>query len=206
MKRINKLIRFTISYMRIFVINMFYKNVSLHLGFNSIISCNSRIELNTSRHNASLFIGRSSRILNNTCLRISNSSLELGRHCELNHAKIQANGGKIKIGDNVFFNSGCIVISTSSIEIGDGSAFGTNVSIYDHDHIYVKNGPQPWNENKSTPIKIGKNCWIGCNTIILRGSCIGDNCVIAAGTIIKGSIPDHTLVYNEKNIIMKEIQ
>lgn len=102
-------------------------------------------------------------------------------------------------------NSGCIITSCERISIGNGCAFGTNVSIYDHDHTYVKNGNQPWDKTKTAPIIIGNNVWIGCNVIILRGSIIGDNCVVAAGSIIKGIYAPSTLIYQKLQIQTKNI-
>ena len=83
-----------------------------------------------------------------------------------------------------------------AISIGDNTEFGPNVCIYDHDHDY-KNGLN--NElYKTSPVKIGKNCWIGAGVIILRGTVIGDNSVIAAGSIVKDVVPSNSLFYNKR--------
>ena len=53
-------------------------------------------------------------------------------------------------------------------------------------HLFdEKNGVQR-KKFRSKPISIGKNCWIGANTVILKGTVIGDNCVIGAGSVISG--------------------
>lgn len=44
-------------------------------------------------------------------------------------------------------------------------------------------------------VSIGNNVWIGANTVILRDSIIGDNAVIAAGSVVKGNIPPNTVYY-----------
>lgn len=51
---------------------------------------------------------------------------------------------------------------------------------------------------KSSPISIGNHCWIASDMIILKGSKIGDNCVIGAGCVIKGDIPPNSLVKQRK--------
>ena len=108
-------------------------------------------------------------------------------------------GSKIKarpdsnlyIGDNVKINYYCIVVCREKIEIGEGTEIGPSVYIFDHDHDYQKglcpNGDEE--SYKCSPIIIGKNCWIGANTIILRGTKIGDNAVIGAGSVVKGDVP-----------------
>ena len=52
-------------------------------------------------------------------------------------------------------------------------------------------------------LEIGNNVWIGAGSIILRGAKIEDNCVIAAGTVVKGLVPHDCMCYQkrESNII-----
>lgn len=106
------------------------------------------------------------------------------------------NGAKLFIGKNVKINYNCIIVSREHIEIGEGTEFGPSVYLYDHDHDYRVGIKE--DKFKSAPIIIGKNCWIGANTIILRGTTIGDNCVIGAGTVIKGSFPSNSLIIQNR--------
>jgi acetyltransferase-like isoleucine patch superfamily enzyme len=105
------------------------------------------------------------------------------------------NGGHIVFGNNVSINRNTIVISHESITIGDGCAIGPNVLMYDHDHSFGTEGLM--RGYKTSPINIEKNCWIGAGVIILRGSHIGEGCVIGAGTVVKGDIPPHSIVTSE---------
>ncbi|MFP3338962.1 DapH/DapD/GlmU-related protein, partial [Micrococcus sp. SIMBA_131] len=43
-------------------------------------------------------------------------------------------------------------------------------------------------------ITIGNNVFIGMNAIILHGVTIGDNCIIAAGSIVTKSFPENSIV------------
>ena len=43
-------------------------------------------------------------------------------------------------------------------------------------------------------IVIGNNVWIGLNAIILKGSVIGDNSVVTAGSVVKGVFPNNALI------------
>ena len=47
--------------------------------------------------------------------------------------------------------------------------------------------------------------WIGAGSIILRGVSIGDNCVIAAGTIVNKNIPNNTIVYQKRTTVLNDI-
>lgn len=104
-------------------------------------------------------------------------------------------GGNITIGNNVFINRNCSFVCRDSISIGEHCSFGPNCTLYDHDHCFGINGIEKG--YKTGTIIIEKNCWIGTGAIILRGTHIGEGCVIGAGTVVKGEIPAHTIVTSE---------
>lgn len=114
-------------------------------------------------------------------------------------------GGELIVGDRVSFNRGCMVACRKKIRIGNSCAFGPNTIIYDHDHMFDKNGYKS-DDYKTSPVVIEDNCWIGANVIILRGSYIGEGSVIGAGTIVKGRIPPHSLVYMSRELVIKNIE
>ncbi|MCF0237315.1 MAG: acyltransferase, partial [Sphaerochaetaceae bacterium] len=104
------------------------------------------------------------------------------------------------IEDNVKINYYCIIACQEEIEIGSGTEFGPSVYLYDHDHDYIKGLNSNSNEEnfKTAPIKIGRNCWIGANTVILRGTVLGDNCVVGAGCVIKGEYEDGAVIIQHR--------
>lgn len=81
------------------------------------------------------------------------------------------------------------------VSIGDYTKIAPNVCINDHDHNYKKGGDE---HLLKSPVTIGKNVWIGSNVVILRGAVIGDNAVIAAGSVVRGTVPSHTVYYNKR--------
>ncbi len=115
-------------------------------------------------------------------------------------------GGMIKIGNGTFFNNNCIVASHEKIEIGEDCSFGPNVVIYDHDHDFKVHGGKKMEKYKTSPIKIGNNVWIGANVIILRGVTIGDNSVIAAGTIVRENVRENVIYHSKIENSQKEYQ
>lgn len=107
-------------------------------------------------------------------------------------------GGRLTIGDKCFFNEGVSITCKESIRIGDRTQIGNNVVMVDHDHA----NHRKWDEYKTEPIVIGNNVWIGANSVILRGSKIGDNSIIGAGCIIKGEIPENSKVMQNRQIVI----
>nr|WP_288730329.1 acyltransferase [uncultured Anaerobutyricum sp.] len=128
-------------------------------------------------------------------------TVKLGKSIHLYQGtQIKSNDGAIiLIGQHTSFNNGCMIVSREKIDIGSDCSFGPNVMIYDHDHDYKGKNIK---EDKyiTNKIVIGSNVWVGAGAMILRGSTIGNNVVVGAGTIVKGDIPDNTLVYQKKEI------
>lgn len=110
----------------------------------------------------------------------------------------ESEGGDLKIGEGCFFNNGCMIVSHERIEIGDYTCFGPNVLVYDHDHNYKTGVSLHDSGYKTAPIVIGKNVWIGGNSVILRGTVIGDNCVIGAGSVIKGHYEAGSIIVQKR--------
>lgn len=112
-------------------------------------------------------------------------------------------GGKLTIGANTKINYNCIIACRCSIEIGEDCEFGPSVCLYDHDHDYRAGLKE--SKFKSSPIVIGKNCWIGANTVILRGTVLGDNCVVGAGSVLSGYYKENLLIVQKRETMVKDI-
>ena len=115
------------------------------------------------------------------------------------------NTGKISIGNNVFFNHNCSLNCLESIEIGDNCLFGANVKIYDQNHKFKDRKKISEQGFTTAPVKIGENCWICSNVIILKGVSIGDNCVIGANSLVYKDIPSNSVVKNKSELLINEI-
>lgn len=57
---------------------------------------------------------------------------------------------------------------------------------------------------KTGKVKIGNNCWIGSNVVILKGVTIGDNVVIGAGCVITESVENNKIVRNQINMKVED--
>lgn len=111
---------------------------------------------------------------------------------------------KLQIGNRVYFNEDLMISVKSGVTIGDGCRFGPGVKIFDNDHIFdAENGVS--DKHVSTPITIGNHCWIAANVVILKGTQIGNNCVIGAGAVAHGTIPDGSLVTATRELVVRPI-
>ncbi len=100
--------------------------------------------------------------------------------------------GTIIIRGNTTINVSTIICK-SSIEIGENCLFAGGVIVRDDDgHKHGTVGGPLSNEPK--PVKIGNHCWLGQNSMVLKGVTLGDGCIIAAGSIVTKDVEPNSLV------------
>lgn len=103
----------------------------------------------------------------------------------------------IKVGNHVTVGYGCDISISKSLVIGNDTMIGVSCSIADNDGHPIDAASRlkhdPVGVNDIKPIAIGNNVWIGQQSIILKGVTIGDNSIVAAGSIVTKSIPANTI-------------
>lgn len=109
------------------------------------------------------------------------------------------------IEQGVFMNNNCSINCLEAITIGEGTLFGEGVRIYDHNHKYQRKEKLIVDHKLFTtsPVKIGANCWLGSNVIVLQGVTIGANTIIGAGCVIHKDIPENSIIINKQEFIIK---
>jgi acetyltransferase-like isoleucine patch superfamily enzyme len=110
--------------------------------------------------------------------------LSIGRLCQVHTTDFSSEPFLIEIGNHVVISSGVKFITH------DGSCWVVEHKFPDLDVF--------------GPIRIGDNTFIGMYTIIMPNTTIGSNCVIGAGSVVRGTIPDNSVALgNPAKVIMK---
>ena len=115
---------------------------------------------------------------------------------------------KIEIGNNVGI-SGATIYARKEITIGDNTLIGGNVKILDNDFhpIEVEARNLDIKEKIGTrKIKIGKDCFIGANSLILKGVEIGDGSVVGAGSVVTGKFPSNVVIAGNPARVIKVLE
>lgn len=118
----------------------------------------------------------------------------IGRNCQLEHDlyfkfdDLWREGPSIVIEDACFIGAGCEFNITVGIRVGRGAAIASGCRFVDHDHGF-SGGKIDEVPGRKGAIDIGKNVWIGANTVVLRGVAIGDSAVIGAGSVVTKPVP-----------------
>lgn len=114
---------------------------------------------------------------------------------------------EIQIGNNVGI-SGATIYARKSIMIGENTLIGGNAKILDNDfHPIEVEARNADNKEKirAKPIVIGKNCFIGCNALILKGTVLGDGCVVGAGAVVSGKFEENCVIAGNPAKVIKRL-
>jgi acetyltransferase-like isoleucine patch superfamily enzyme len=100
----------------------------------------------------------------------------------------------VVIGDRCSIGRGTSIVGLRHIEIGDDVAIGPNVYITDHNHSYGDvTVPIAGQWPAEDAVRIGPGSWLGTGVIVLPGSDIGCHVAVAAGSVVRGVIPDRSV-------------
>jgi len=101
----------------------------------------------------------------------------------------------LRIGDRCVIGRGSHVVAHHSLVIGDDVFTGPYVYITDQNHSYADpDVPIGRQMPHNAAVRIGSGSWLGAGAVVLPGACIGRNVVIAAGSVVRGIVPDHCVV------------
>jgi acetyltransferase-like isoleucine patch superfamily enzyme len=137
--------------------------------------------------------------------------IEIGRAVVvLGHAWLSADrrtwnepGAAISIGDGTMIRSYCVISAVRRIEIESNVLVAAFCSILDSDHTITEADRNPlWNPLEAEPVRIGSGSWLGERVTVLRGSNIGRKCIIGAHSVVKGTIPDHSIAVGAPAVVV----
>lgn len=112
-------------------------------------------------------------------------------------------GVDIRVGRNVFVNQNCTFYDLGGLDIADDVMIGPNVNIITSSHPVQPS--QRRNGVIAKPIVIERNVWIAAGATIIGGVTIGENSVVAAGSVVTRDVPPNTLVGGNPARVIRSI-
>ena len=154
------------------------------------------------------------------CSRYPGSSVFLGSHVTLDSSpranplggsspcvlRTMTSTARLILGDRVGLSSSTIV-SGNSIEIGEDTILGAGSMVLDND-FHVSGHGFSWlteYSKNSKPVKIGRGCFIGARSMILKGVTLGDRVVIGAGSVVTKDIPAYSVAAGNPARVVRTI-
>jgi acetyltransferase-like isoleucine patch superfamily enzyme len=114
-----------------------------------------------------------------------------------------AGGDEIRVGRNVFVNQNCTFYDLGGLDIADDVMIGPNVNIITAGHPLEPSRRRGVTIGK--PIVIDRNVWIAAGATIIGGVTVGENSVVAAGSVVTRTVPPNTLVGGNPARIIRSI-
>lgn len=98
----------------------------------------------------------------------------------------------LEIGNNVFLN-GTRFSCVNNIKVGDDTMLA-DCRIMDTDFHTKDPARRREDDEETAPITIGKNAWITMQSVVLKGSVIGDNSIISPNSVVQGEVPANRIM------------
>ena len=140
-------------------------------------------------------------ILNPQHLKIFGNNISIGdyatlitapdKRIDLSTWETDKINGELQLGKYILISPGTSIRSAKKIVIGDSTMIASDVTITDSDwhDIYDRT------DYVASPkeVIIQENVWIGEKSLILKGSKIGKNSIIGAGSVVSGEVPANVI-------------
>lgn len=146
-------------------------------------------------------------LLSNTKIRISgdNNRLIIDRTARfMGPCSITMDGdSKLSIGENAGIRDVKFVMKDADIEVGKLCMFSNHVLLRNTDAHKVISLEENQVMNKPRDIRLGEHVWIGQNATILKGVSIGNNSIVAFGTVVTKDVPANAIVAGVPSKVVK---
>lgn len=137
--------------------------------------------------------------------RGNSNPLQLSTPCVL---RLLADNAVIHIGAHSAL-SGAVICAATSVKIGEHVLVGANAIISDTDFHPLGAADRRADRNRGAltrPITIGADVFIGSRAIILKGTTLGEGCVVGAGAVVSGEFPPHSIIAGNPAKVVKTLE
>jgi acetyltransferase-like isoleucine patch superfamily enzyme len=112
-------------------------------------------------------------------------------------------GKKTTFGRDCFVNFGCTFLALGGITIEDDVFIGPHCVLATE---YHPEEPTTRHSLLTKPIVVKRNAWLGANVTVLAGVTIGENAIVAAGSVVTKDVPDNMVVAGSPARVIREIK
>lgn len=166
--------------------------VDVDVADDLLVGRGVRIEFAPATANV-LRIGRGSRIEDRVLLMLRGGSLLAGERVELRRDVVLKVEGRLRLdGDNPL-SWGCVVHCSNDIHLERMAGLAEQVTLADSSHFFTTADTHFWHNVRTGSVRVGRNTWICPKATLVRGADVGAHCIVGAGSVVTGRIPDGSL-------------
>jgi len=101
----------------------------------------------------------------------------------------------LKIGDHSFIGDECLFDVVNPITLGNNVTLSERVTVLTHMNVGYQDHPlQKFYPRKDMPVEFKNGCFVGACSTILPGVTVGENALVAAGSVVTKSVAPNTMV------------
>lgn len=172
----------------------------LQAGSSWMIFVGARVDIRNARF---ISIGKGVTIGAGTVVNgLSRQGVSIGDNVSLGqYVIIEATGVLTDLGVGLTIGKGSglgaysFIGAAGGVHIGENVIMGQRISFHSENHNFGSRDLDIKYQGVTRQgIRIGNNCWVGANVVFLDGAEIGEGCVIAAGSVLRGSYPANSLI------------
>ena len=129
-------------------------------------------------------------------MTLINRNVKCGKNVTIYPDVMFFGDGRIEIGDNVDIGNGTIIYASKcggGVSIGSNTMIAAQCYIIDTDHGIEKSMLISKQPNTVSPVRIGEDVWIAAGAKVLKGSRLGDGCIVGAQAVVKSQIPPNAI-------------
>jgi acetyltransferase-like isoleucine patch superfamily enzyme len=122
--------------------------------------------------------------------------VNIGPHVRIQGSGVISNLGRgLVIGDDSGIGAFSFIGCGGGVSIGANVIMGQHISFHPETHVFASLA-KPIRAQGVTRagISIGNDCWIVAKATFLDGARVGSGVVVAAGSVVRGDIPDNVVI------------
>jgi acetyltransferase-like isoleucine patch superfamily enzyme len=164
---------------------------------------------------ADLRLGLGARIVSKNVER----TVTIGDDCTIRGMIRCESGGSVEVGNTVYIGDDVNISAQEHITIGDVTLIGHGVHVFDNDthptdpqareahfRAILASSDESRIVIEAKPIRIGRACWLGFNSCVMKGVTIGDGAIVAAHAVVVSDVPPGSVVAGNPAQIVKTLQ
>ncbi|TCP55015.1 maltose O-acetyltransferase [Tamaricihabitans halophyticus] len=114
-------------------------------------------------------------------------------------------GAQITVGANSFVNHDAFLMDDAPVAIGDDVRIGPRAQLLTALHPMEDHERRRAGWERTAPITIGDNAWLGGGVIVCPGVTIGANAVIGAGSVVIRDVPDQVFAAGNPARVIRQL-
>jgi len=189
-----------ITYLLRYCFDRFYMLISGLYRFRSLVFCGANVRVKSKRM---LFLGRGITLGESVYLDcLSTEGVHIGDGVSIGpYSRVECTGtirnvgSGFKIGEGSGIGAFSFIGAAGGVRIGCNVIMGQRISFHSENHIFDSLDTLIKDQGViRKSINIHDDCWVGANVTFLAGSRVGSGSIVAAGAVVNGVYPEHSII------------